>query len=188
MPKALVSEIADVAETTIRRPEIIDNCDVVELILKDHRLVESIIVQLRGIPDAKLLEKLVDEFLAHSDAEETEVYRDLRQFMEKESLFEESLQEHDAAEIALADLLDTKDIYRDLWMSRLNHFATLVSEHVAKEEEHLVKHLREKCSKDHRIALGKAFTAAKDKHKASGASGRFTRNSLTQMAEKVKAD
>jgi hemerythrin superfamily protein len=176
MPKAAVSEKVDIAETTTRRPEIIDNCDVVELILKDHRLVDSIIKQLRGTPDAKLLEKLAEEFLAHSEAEETEVYRELRQFMEKEKLFEESLQEHDSAELALADLLDTKDIHRNIWISRLDHFATLVSDHVAKEEEHLVKHLRETFSKDHRIALGKAFTAAKDKHKASGLSGKFTRN------------
>jgi hemerythrin-like domain-containing protein len=179
MPKAVFNEKVDVVET-IRRPDIIENEDAAELIVQDHRKVDGMIKQLRASPDRKLLEELAQDFLAHSEAEEEEVYRDLRQFMEKEGLFDDSFKEHEAAELALADLLDSKDLDKSIFIHRLDHFATLIQAHVAKEEEFLVKYLRDNCSKDHRIALGSAFKAAKDKHKAGGASGKFIRDIVSK--------
>ncbi|HET7325956.1 MAG TPA: hemerythrin domain-containing protein [Nocardioidaceae bacterium] len=135
--------------------------DVVTLIEHDHREIERLFDELGTDRDDRpqLLEKIAALFVAHSRAEEAEVYPVAREETGEQEV-EHSAEEHAEAERMLQHLrsLDPAGAEFD------EHLATLVdavTHHVNEEEATVLPGLAARVSRDRLVELGSAFESRK---------------------------
>ena len=157
--------------------------DVVDLIMDDHREVERLFEVLKNQPDKRKLTVpvLTGLLVAHSRAEEAEVYPVESSEAGEADEVEHSQDEHVAAEVLLEKLAAT-DPHSAAFEQILEKVTDAVKHHVEEEESSVLPGMRSKLSDDRRSQLGKAFAASRTAHLGEQP-GQATRDELYQQAK-----
>jgi len=157
--------------------------DVVYMIMDDHREVERLFDQLLREPEKRALELPVVAALliAHSRAEESEVYPAARDEAGEADEVEHSQAEHVAAEQLLEQLaaMDPDDVGFE---STLRELTDAVQHHVDEEESTVLPGLRTQLSPARLAELGEAFAQQRAEHLGE-MPGETSRDDLLQQAE-----
>ncbi|MGW6393253.1 hemerythrin domain-containing protein [Streptomyces sp. NPDC055103] len=144
--------------------------DVVAVILKDHRTMEDLFRRMRSVESdrAAALQELSALLIAHSEAEEAEVYGALKRFrgIDSEEV-EHGAEEHTEGNKALLALLEVDDVGSETWDTRLEGLVEAVSHHVDEEERTVLNGARESVPDERRAELGSAFLEERAKQLAS---------------------
>ena len=155
--------MANLHVTSIPRPE---QGDVVEVILDDHRLFESLLRELRNEQnDREALRRQMAELLvAHGEAEESKVYPQLER---KDAIDEEEAEhgkkEHDEGYEALLPLLEATELYDEDFSQHLHEFSETLLHHLDEEERDILNPAREDVSADDRAKLGAAWLGERNR-------------------------
>lgn len=141
----------------------LENQDIVELILEDHKALKSCIKIMKDSDkDMKLREQAFDEFAillpTHAKPEEETWYRTMKSGDMREEGFEGDV-EHQIADRLLAEIKATDDA--DLWSARVKVIAELVEHHIEEEEEDMLSEYRGQSTSDERRKLGQEFLRLK---------------------------
>ncbi|GAB3740179.1 hemerythrin domain-containing protein [Microlunatus parietis] len=159
--------------------------DVVELIMNDHREVERLFEALRTRPADRplLMPQLASLLIAHSRAEESEVYPVARDEAGETEEVAHSQEEHEQADALLGELskLDPASAEFD---SKLEELIEGVTHHVEEEESTVLPGMRERLSDARRAELAQAFSEARAAHLGDQPGGE-TREELVQKAQNL---
>lgn len=159
--------------------------DVVDLIMQDHREVERLFDELKNHPEKRpLLTPVVCGLLvAHSRAEEAEVYPiAIKEAGETEEV-EHSQEEHAEAEQLLAKLLDC-EFDSPQYEQALKKVVDAVTHHVEEEEKTVLPGMRAKLSAERRYQLGERFASSRAEHLGEQP-GQATRAELLTQAKNL---
>jgi hemerythrin superfamily protein len=140
--------------------------DVVELILADHVELKTVFEKLKsGDAGARglLVPLAASMLIAHSRAEESEVYPVVRDEADDAEDVEHSQEEHAGAELLLEELYDL-DPSSEKFPSALQELVDAVHHHMAEEEEKVLPAMRLSLSAARRDELGDAFLATRRAH------------------------
>jgi hemerythrin superfamily protein len=134
--------------------------DVVELILQDHRLFESLLRDLRdATADRDAVRKAFATLhVAHAEAEEKHVYPKLRRkdaIDEHEA--EHSEEEHAEGHEALLAVLELKGTDTQAFEDAVEELAKVVNHHLTEEELTILNPAREEVDEQVRADLGAQF-------------------------------
>jgi hemerythrin superfamily protein len=144
----------------------LENEDIVQLILKDHKPLKKLIKILKNL-DKDLVDrqKAFDEFapllVNHYKPEEQTLYVYLKQDAQTRENGLESEIEHNLADQLLIETKRTAD--DDLWSARVKVLAEIVERHIADEEEYLLPNFKKHTSIEDRRELGKDFIKLKNR-------------------------
>ncbi|MFC5042762.1 hemerythrin domain-containing protein [Ornithinimicrobium kibberense] len=146
--------------------------DVVDLILDDHRLFETLLREMRDstADRAGARAAFADVLVAHGEAEEQEVYPRLRRRTEDVGEHEVEHGEEEHAEIneallALLECVGTDTQKFDDAVERMNE---VLQHHLTEEELTILNPAREDVSDDDRAQLGQKFLAARSEQLDQG--------------------
>jgi len=143
--------------------------DVIEVLMHDHREVESMFAEIESLRGAAtdsdrsrrkdLVEQVTIELVRHSVAEEAEVYPAVKEKVSAEEA-ERAKQEHAEAEETMKRLekLKPEDASFDAELATLMRE---IREHVAEEEGEMFPHMRKVFSQDELRELGSKVEAVK---------------------------
>jgi hemerythrin superfamily protein len=140
--------------------------DVVEAILDDHRLFESLLRELRNEQNDRdvLRQQMAELLVAHGEAEESKVYPVLER---KDAIDEEEAEhgkkEHDEGYEALLPLLEATDLYDEDFSHNLHEFSETLLHHLDEEERDILNPAREDVGDDERATLGAAWLAERNR-------------------------
>lgn len=139
--------------------------DVVELITADHREVERLLEILKSQPDQRslALPTLSALLVAHSRAEEAEVYSVARDEVGESEEIASSQHEHVKAE-RLLQRLQSSDVNSSEFDSTLQELIDAISHHVEEEENTVLPGLRKNLDDRRRERLGEAFAESRQEH------------------------
>ena len=156
--------------------------DVVDLIMADHREVERLFDVLQKQPERRRLELpvLTTLLIAHSRAEEAEVYPAARQEAGETDEVAHSQEEHAEAE-QLLEQLQGIDPTSAKFDSLLQNLVKAVTHHVEEEEDNVLPGLRQQLTEARRQQLANAFAASRQHHLGERP-GEATREELLQQA------
>ncbi|MGH3508107.1 MAG: hemerythrin domain-containing protein [Nocardioidaceae bacterium] len=156
--------------------------DVVELIMKDHREVERLFEEMKSSPETRpmLVPVVTTLLIAHSRAEESEVYPVARDEAGAAEVVAHSQEEHAEAEDILERLADTDHTSPD-FDTLLEKLIDAVTHHVDEEESSVLPQVRDRLSEDRRAELAEAFVRARAEHMGDQPGG-ATREELVQQA------
>lgn len=159
--------------------------DVVDLIMSDHREVERLFDILKNKPGDRLnaLPLMATLLVAHSRAEEAEVYPAARDEAGIADDVEHSQEEHLAAEQVLERLMDTDPASAE-FETLLQEVIDEVTHHVEEEESSVLPKMRERLSESRREELAHAFAKSRAEHLGQ-MPGQLTKQEMTQQAENV---
>lgn len=153
--------------TQIRKTESrkmsMDNQDIIELILEDHKsLKDCIKIMKDSEKDQAAREAAFDEFSIllplHAKPEEQTWYRAMKSDDMREEGFEGDV-EHGIADQLLEEIKATDD--GDLWSARVKVLAELVEHHIEEEEEEMLPQYRGQSKIEDRRQLGEEFLRLK---------------------------
>lgn len=145
--------------------------DVVDLILEDHRLFETLMRELRDstADRAAAREALAAVLVAHGEAEEQQVYPRLRR---KDAIDEDEAEhgEEEHAEIneALLALLEAKGTDTQKFDDAVEALNEVLQHHLTEEELTILNPAREEVSEQERRRLGTAFLEIRGQHLDAG--------------------
>jgi hemerythrin superfamily protein len=139
--------------------------DVVDLIMQDHREVERLFDQLSNSPEKRpnLVPVLTTLLIAHSRAEETEVYPVAAAEAGEADDVAHSQEEHIQAEKLLEQLADA-DPESSAFDEMLKDLVDAVTHHVEEEESEVLPGMRDRLSESRLAELGEAFAASRKEH------------------------
>jgi len=155
--------MANPNSSSIPRPE---RGDVVELILEDHRLFESVLRELRNEQNDRdaLRQQMAELLVAHGEAEESQVYPQLER---KDAIDEEEAEhgkkEHDEGYETLLPLLEATELYDEDFSQNLHEFSETLLHHLDEEERDILNPAREDVSEDDRARLGAAWLGERNR-------------------------
>jgi hemerythrin superfamily protein len=145
--------------TTIPIPRPVSG-DVVELILDDHRLFESLLREMRDSTSdrAAVRATFADALIAHGEAEEEKVYPRLRRkdAIDQEEV-EHSEEEHAEINEALLALLECVGTDTQKFDDAVEKMNEVLQHHLTEEELTILNPAREEVAQQERQALGAAF-------------------------------
>lgn len=156
--------VDDMTSYTIPRPA---SGDVVDLILTDHRLFESLMRDMRDSTADRgaALEAFAQVLIAHGEAEEEKVYPNLTR---KDAIDAEEAEhgEHEHAEInaALLALLRCAGTDTQKFDDAVEEMNEVLQHHLNEEEQTILNPARSQVSEGVREELGMAFIAARSAH------------------------
>ena len=157
--------------------------DVVDMIMDDHREVERLFDRLMQEPESRalVLPVVTSLLIAHSRAEESEVYPAARDEAGEAEDVEHSQAEHVEAEELLQKLagMEPGDAGFE---SALQELIDAVKHHVEEEESSVLPGLRQKLSAERLAELGEAFAEQRAEH-LGDEPGEATREELLQQAK-----
>jgi hemerythrin-like domain-containing protein len=156
--------------------------DVVDLIMADHREVERLFELLKQQPVTRGLNfpVLCALLIAHSRAEESEVYPVAKDEAGETDEVAHSQGEHAEAEQML-EWMFAMDPDSAEFGSALDELVHAVSHHVEGEESRVLPGIRQRLSESWRTELAEAFVAARTEH-LGDRPGQATRDDLRQQA------
>ncbi len=160
-----------------------DQRDVVQLIMDDHREVERLFEELRTKRTDRplLLPQLTSLLIAHSRAEESEVYPAARDEAGETDEVAHSQEEHEEADAMLEELaglaVDSAEFDR-----KLDELIKAVTHHVEEEESSVLPGIRQRLSAERKDELARAFSEAREQH-LGDRPGEMTRDELQQQAQ-----
>jgi hemerythrin-like domain-containing protein len=155
-------------------PKILQHAggDVVEVILADHRWFEEALRELRDVESdrAAVLADLATVLIAHAEAEESEVYPQLRKkdAIDAEEV-EHSEHEHDEGNEALLELMEVEDTASEEFSEKTHELSEALSHHLDEEERDVLNPARTDVSQKVRDDLGEKFAAERERLIESGA-------------------
>jgi hemerythrin superfamily protein len=160
--------------------------DVVDMIMADHREVERLFDVLRNEPDqrARNVPVLTALLIAHSRAEEAEVYPVARDEAGASDEVAHSQEEHLEAEQIL-ERLQSADPASTEFDRVLAELIEAVSHHVEEEESSVLPAMRSGLDDSRLQELSEAFTTSRKEHLGE-LPGEATKDELLQMAENVE--
>jgi negative regulator of replication initiation len=140
--------------------------DVIELILEDHRLFESLLRELRDASSDReaVRQALAAVLVAHAQAEESQVYPKLR----KRSAVgaheaEHGEEEHAEGHEALLKVLELKSTDTDAFTDAVEELSGTINHHLTEEELTILNPAREDVSERVRAELGAAFATERNR-------------------------
>ena len=145
--------------------------DVVDLILDDHRLFETLLREMRDstADRAGAREAFAAVLVAHGEAEEQKVYPRLRR---KQAITEHEVEhgEEEHAEIneALLALMECKGTDTQKFEDAVEKMNEVLQHHLTEEELTILNPAREEVSEADRAALGSAFLEIRSEHLDAG--------------------
>ncbi|MEU4744437.1 hemerythrin domain-containing protein [Actinosynnema sp. NPDC023658] len=156
--------------------------DVVDLIMQDHREVERLFDELKNHPEKRplLVPVLISVLVAHSRAEEAEVYPVAKDEAGETDEVEHSQEEHAEAEQLLVKLAET-DPTSPAFDGVLQELVESVTHHVEEEESSVLPGMRERLGEQRRDELGRAFAESRARH-LGDRPGEATREELLTQA------
>ncbi|PZF83363.1 hemerythrin domain-containing protein [Jiangella anatolica] len=162
--------------------------DVVDLIEKDHREIERLFELLRTDPGQRDLAvtEVMALLVAHSRAEESEVYPVARDEAGETEEVAHSQEEHAEAE-AILERLAGMAADDPQYESVLRELVDSVGHHVEEEESTVLPGMRQRLSDERRAELGEAFLSARAQH-LGDRPGEATRAELAQQARNLGVD
>ncbi|MEO5983667.1 MAG: hemerythrin domain-containing protein [Pedococcus sp.] len=156
--------------------------DVVELILEDHRLFESLLRDLRdATADREAARAALSAVLiAHGEAEESKVYSSLQR---KDAITghdaEHGEEEHAEGNEALLALLECKGTDTQEFDDAVEDLATALNHHIGEEEQTILNPARTEVSQEVRQDLGAKWAVERNRLLEAGA------GSITSVREIV---
>lgn len=141
--------------------------DVVEVILDDHRLFESLLRDLRDVTADREAARaaLSAVLIAHGEAEEAEVYPKL---VRKKAIggdaAEHGEEEHAEGNQKLLALLECSGTGTQKFDAAVEELATALNHHVGEEEQSILNPARAEVADETRRDLGAKFLAARSRH------------------------
>lgn len=158
--------------------------DVVELIMNDHREVERLFSLIKDDPSQRgmLVPVVTSLLVAHSRAEESEVYPVARDEAGETEEVAHSQEEHEEAERLLEQLAAITDSNSQRFEDVFAQVVESVTHHVKEEEETVLPGMRQRLDEQRRRELGAAFMAVRAEH-LGDEPGEATRAELLQQAE-----
>lgn len=162
--------------------------DLVDPITSDHREVERLFDMLRREPDKRLLNLpvLATLLVAHSRAEESDVYPVVAAEAEAAGEVQHSQEEHAEAEQLLAQL-QAADPDGSQFDQLLEQLTKAVGHHVEEEESKVLPAIRKGLTPRRRSELGEAFANARTAH-LGDTPGEASRDELYQQAKNADLD
>ena len=159
--------------------------DVVDLIMSDHREVERLFDVLRSQPEKRVttLPVLSALLVAHSRAEEAEVYPVARDEAGASEEVAHSQEEHVEAE-RLLEQLQAVDPEGAEFDTLLQQVVDAVSHHVEEEESSVLPVMRAHLDDARREQLGQAFAESRSDHLGQ-MPGEASKEQLLQQARNV---
>lgn len=159
--------------------------DVVDLIMQDHREVERLFDELKDHPEKRplLTPVMCGLLVAHSRAEESEVYPVAVKEAGETDEVEHSQEEHAEAERLLAELLDC-EWDSPQYVAALKKVVDAVSHHVEEEEKTVLPGMRRRLSAERRHQLGELFASSRAEHLGE-LPGQATREELLTQARNL---
>jgi hemerythrin superfamily protein len=156
---------------------------VVDLIMADHREVERLFERMKADPNERpMLVPVVSALLiAHSRAEEAEVYPVARDEADEAEDVAHSQEEHAEAE-AILERLKTADHNSDEFDKALEELIGAVTHHVGEEESSVLPGMRDRLSQQRLEQLGEAFLSARAEHMGDRP-GEATKAEVSQQAD-----
>lgn len=156
--------------------------DVVELIKNDHREVERLFDLLQNEPATRGLHfpVLCALLIAHSRAEEVEVYPVAKDEAGETEEVEHSQGEHAEAEHMLEEMT-AMDFNSAEFGKALDELIKAVNHHVEEEESRVLPGIQQRLSAERRAELAEAFISARTEH-LGDRPGQATREDLEQAA------
>ncbi|GAA2192484.1 hemerythrin domain-containing protein [Micromonospora lupini] len=147
-------------------PQTTGDQDVVDILVADHREVETLFVELetrQGTPEYRrqLADVVIAELVRHAVAEEAYVYPTARKALpDGDQLAEHEIEEHSDAERTMKDLesVDPSDPRFD---ELLAHLTSTIRHHVEDEESDLFPRLRAAAAREELVELAAKVTAFK---------------------------
>lgn len=138
---------------------------VVDLIMQDHREVERLFEELKsGKEKRPLLTPVLTALLvAHSRAEEAEVYPVAKQEAGETDEVAHSQEEHAQAEQLLVELAEA-DPMSSRYEEVLDKLVEAVTHHVQEEESTVLPGMRQRLKQDRLEQLGQAFVDSRAQH------------------------
>jgi hemerythrin superfamily protein len=156
--------------------------DVVQLIMDDHREVERLFERMKKEPDQRpmLVPVVATLLVAHSRAEESQVYPVAREEAGETEEVAHSQEEHAEAE-AILERLRTADHNSSEFDSLLEELIGAVTHHVEEEEAKVLPGMTERLDKARLEELGEAFMTSRAQHMGEQA-GDATKDELLRQA------
>ncbi len=140
--------------------------DVIDLILDDHRLFESLLRDLRNSSSDRdaVRHALATVLVAHAEAEEARVYNQLRRkHAVTEHEAEHGKHEHAEGHEALLAVLELKGTNTQAFDDAVEELARAVNHHLTEEELTILNPAREDVSEQARAELGRAFAQERNR-------------------------
>jgi hemerythrin superfamily protein len=159
---------------------------VVDLIMADHREVERLFERMKADPDERpmLVPVVAALLIAHSRAEEAEVYPAARDEAGEAEEVAHSQQEHAEAEEIL-ERLQAADHNSEDFDGMLEELIDAVTHHVEEEESSVLPGMRDELSEERLEELGEAFLEARAEHMGDRP-GEATRDDVLQQAANAR--
>jgi hypothetical protein len=108
--------------------------------------------------------KVAIELITHHEAESRTLYQRLMDFNDIRDHVEEHQGEHEEANAALKELLDT-DLEDETWLEQLKEIKGDVEHHIEDEEESLFPEARERLDQAEAEEIGEKFIEVQDERK-----------------------
>ncbi|WP_214408488.1 hemerythrin domain-containing protein [Sphaerisporangium fuscum] len=147
--------------------------DVITMITRDHRDVESIFERLKQLPEDRpvLLVELAAKFFAHSKAEEELVYPEITKTVPKErQQVQEGSEEHHQAEDLLLRLMKLDPDDKE-FESLLTEVEQAINHHVQEEEQEILPGFQKAADPKRLQELARPFSEIKAKEIMKGLPG-----------------
>jgi hemerythrin superfamily protein len=157
--------------------------DVVQLIMDDHREVERLFEALKTKREDRplLLPQLASLLIAHSRAEEAEVYPAARDEAGETDEVAHSQEEHEEADAMLEELAGLEPDSAE-FDAKLEELTKAVLHHVEEEEEKVLPGMRERLSPERLDELARAFSESRTEH-LGDRPGELSREELQHKAQ-----
>lgn len=183
---ALLGLADDVRMTEIEIPRPTSG-DVVELIIDDHRLFETLLRELRDATAdrAAAREALANTLIAHGEAEETEVYPKLKR---KDAITQDEQEhgeeEHAEGNEALLALLECKGTDTQKFDDAVEKLAEALNHHIGEEEQTILNPARTEVSEQVRQNLGEKWAVMRNRLIDEGCGSVEKVRAIVKKAEK----
>jgi len=139
--------------------------DVVDILTTDHREATALLQQIRTTTDGEtrrdLADQMISELVRHAVAEEMYVYPAMKQHLpDGEAAVEHDVAEHKELEQTMKELeaVDASDPQFDALLTQLE---TILTDHVADEEDEQFPRLRASIPREELVQLGQKVQTAK---------------------------
>lgn len=150
--------------------------NIYEILKKEHDEVKALADQLVEEQDSKkrseLIQKITDELVPHSRAEEWVLYNVLRDLDKSTEQVNHSYKEHVKAEALLRSLSVTEAVHIN-WKSGAENFRDYLNHHIEEEQGKIFPAAKKILSEQEAVLLGKAFIEAKSKQGSGFVSSQF---------------
>jgi hemerythrin-like domain-containing protein len=152
----------------VRQPEKQKSMTILEKLRSDHRESVSLLATIMAASDEQerniLFKQFLDEFLAHSKAEEKEFYEKLRTYDDYRYISIYAKQVHDLAVSFANDLAVDANKATEQWTAQCQVLKTMLEQHIREEEDAIFRVAKEIFDARALRRMGSEYSETKKKH------------------------